>query len=132
MTIVVFALMLYFFVASDSLAFSKSRSSLRVLAQLDHDAIHDAEEWEIGIRVTATSTPPKYPGAAIVTLAGGDTSARHLVALLRSLRDVATELPIIVLLARGGLGSAACSNQTWKDENNRSRVACGGFGTIGE
>lgn len=75
--------------------------------------------------------PSKYPGAAIVTLAGGDTSGRHLLALIQSLRDVKTELPIVVLLARGGLGSAACSNQTWKAEINRSQVQCDGPGTIG-
>lgn len=73
----------------------------------------------------------KHQGNVIVTLAGGDTSARHLVALLQSLRDVKTEIPIIVLLARGGLGSAACSNQTWKQLMNRSEVRCGDYGTIG-
>ena len=94
------------------------RSSLRMLAQLGEDYAEPVK-------------PPKYPGAAIVTLAGGDTSGRHLLALIQSLRDVKTELPIVVLLARGGLGSAACSNQTWKKEMNRSQVQCDGPGTIG-
>ena len=74
----------------------------------------------------------RYAGTAIVTLSGGDTSGRNCVALVQSLRDVGTVLPIIVLLARGGLGSAACSNQTWKRENNRADVRCGSENTIGE
>lgn len=96
-----------------------SRSSLRVLAQLGDEDLPDA------------APPSKYPGTAIVTLAGGDTSGKHLLALIQSLRDVKTELPIVVLLARGGLGSAACANQTWKEEMNRTQVQCDGPGTIG-
>jgi hypothetical protein len=83
---------------------------------------------------TSTAALPantKYPGAAIVTLAGGDTSARNLVALLQSLRDVGTTLPIVILLARGGLGSAVCVDPEWKKRMNRSDVRCGSEDTIG-
>ena len=72
-----------------------------------------------------------YDGAAIVTLAGGDTSAKHAIALIQSLRDVKTVLPIIVLLARGGLGSATCHNNTWRRINNRDHIECRGPDTIG-
>ena len=81
------------------------------------------------------ASPPSnspYAGAAIVTLSGGDTSGRNCVALVQSLRDVGTVLPIVVLLARGGLGSAACQNRTWKEENNRPDVRCGSEHTIGK
>ena len=84
------------------------------------------------VLVDANYSTQRYPNTVIVTLAGGDTSARHLVALIRSLRDVNTELPIVVLLARGGLGSAVCINNTWKALMNRSNIACGGPDTIGE
>lgn len=82
-----------------------------------------------GAAVPAAKTP--YDGAAIVTLAGGDTSAKHAIALIQSLRDVKTVLPIIVLLARGGLGSATCHNNTWRRINNRDHIECRGPDTIG-
>lgn len=96
-----------------------------------------------------------YAGATFMIMAGGDTSGRNSVALVQSLRDVGTVLPIIVLLVRGGLGSAACSNQTWKvrasplgasaaasltsllaaaclqEEMNRTEIRCGSDQTIG-
>ena len=82
--------------------------------------------------VSATASPaPLYPGAAIVALAGGDASGRNMVALLQSLRDVKTTLPIIILLARGGLGSAACNDHDWKKKVGRPDVQCSGPDTIG-
>lgn len=78
----------------------------------------------------APSSNP-YEGAAIVTLAGGDTSGKHAIALIQSLRDVGTVLPIVVLLARGGLGSATCHNNTWRRINNRDHIECRGPDTIG-
>ena len=119
------------FIMPDSLIatmlLNKSRSIRHVQAQMlqisDYNGLSAPTEAD---RMTS-----KYPGSAIVTLAGGDTSARHLIALLQSLRDVKTELPVIVLLARGGLGSQACKNQTWKTLMNRSSVSCGDYGTIG-
>lgn len=96
-----------------------------------------AGRWHSGravveVEASPTQPPSKYPGAAIITLAGGDVSGRNLVALLQSLRDVNTTLPIVVLLARGGLGSAVCSDQDWKARNNRSNVRCGSADTIAE
>jgi len=35
------------------------------------------------------------------------------------------------LLARGGLGSAACQNNTWRRINNRDHIQCTGPDTIG-
>ena len=79
----------------------------------------------------AKPVDPRFAGAAYITLAGGDTSGRNCVALVQSLRDVGTVIPIVVLLVRGGLGSAACSNQTWKEQMNRTEIRCGSDQTIG-
>jgi hypothetical protein len=98
-----------------------------------HVADGAIELSELPVRKLSSSAPvSKYPGAVIMTLAGGDTSARNLVALLQSLIDVNTTLPFVVLLARGGLGSAACMNQEWKKANNRSGISCGSADTIGK
>ena len=104
------------------------------LSATDDVAAADDEHGLVSAEpTTATASPaPKYPGAAFVTLAGGDASARNLVALLQSLRDVGTTLPIIVLLARGGLGSAACQDHDWKKKVGRPDVSCLGPDTIGE
>lgn len=66
----------------------------------------DDADASAGRALALSPAPAKnpYEGAAIVTLAGGDSSARSFVALLQSIRDVGTTLPIVVLLARGGLG----------------------------
>ena len=83
----------------------------------------------------ASAPPPPVPGApptddeladtAIVTMATGDPSARDAVALIQSLRDVGTRIPrILVLLVRGGVGSADCHNLTAKTAVGRQEVAC--------
>jgi hypothetical protein len=72
-------------------------------------------------------------GTALVTLVGGDISARQALALFQSLRDVGTRIPrIIALLARMGHGSDACHSPTWKKEHNRSHIDCSGNATIAE
>jgi hypothetical protein len=70
---------------------------------------------------------------ALVTLIGGDISARSALALFQSLRDVGTRIPhIIAMLARGGHGSNACNSREWKISQNRSLVVCSGNDTIAE
>lgn len=93
--------------------------------------IRDSRVGEATQLLQQPALPGPYEGAAIVTLAGGDTSAKHAIVLIQSLRDVGTVLPIVVLLARGGLGSAACQNNTWRRINNRDHIQCTGPDTIG-
>jgi hypothetical protein len=76
-------------------------------------------------------TPDWLENTAIVTLATGDTSARDAIALMRSLRDSNTQVPtLLVLLSRGGLGSADCNNQEWRKANKREHIACSAADTI--
>lgn len=50
-----------------------------------------------------------HANTAIVTLATGDQAARLAISLVQSLRDVETKIPnVIVMLSRGGVGSADC------------------------
>lgn len=106
------------------------RFSIRAAGSLSaRDAV--PLDW-VPARSTAPSPKPRYEGAAIVTLAGGDEAARGLIALLQSLRDVGTTLPVVILLARGALGSAACRNPEWKKRVGRPDVDCRGPDTIGE
>lgn len=84
-------------------------------------------------------SPPAAPAGdeewlantAIVTLATGDASARMAVALMQCLRDVGTRVPtLMVLLSRGGVGSADCQSQEWKRANKREMVGCADSNTI--
>lgn len=62
---------------------------------------------------------------AVVTMAAGDESARLAIALVQSLRDTQTRIPhIVVMLARGGSGSADCQNGTWKRAVGREDRKC--------
>ena len=70
---------------------------------------------------------------AIVTLVGGDVAGRHALVLFQRLRDVGTRIPhVIALLARGGHGSEACHNATWKKSVGRMSIDCKGSDTIAE
>jgi hypothetical protein len=61
-----------------------------------------------------------FKDTAIVTLATGDAAARHAVVLIKTLRDTGTLIPrIVVLLSRGGMGSADCHNETLRNKRNR-------------
>ncbi len=99
--------------------------------------VADLSLADVSLKPVASPSIPEvvsvnpYDGAAFVTLAGGDASARNLVALVQSLRDVGTKLPIVILLARGGLGSAVCIDNDWKKKMGRPDVNCGGPDTIG-
>lgn len=77
--------------------------------------------------------PKNLRNSAIVTLVGGDSSARHALVLFQRLRDVGTRIPhVVALLARGGHGSDACHNATWKRSVGRASVDCGSNETIAE
>jgi hypothetical protein len=87
-------------------------------------------------RYSRNATPPvaslvnkKVP--AIITLVGGDDAARHAVAMIQSLKAVNTQLHVVVLLGRGGVGSANCQNHEWKQAHNRTGIYCGGPDTVG-
>lgn len=61
-----------------------------------------------------------YKDTAMITLATGDSAAKHAVVLLKGLRDTGTQIPhLIVLLSRGGMGSADCHNETLRNQRNR-------------
>jgi len=73
----------------------------------------------------AGAVPAYLEGTAIITLATGEESARHVVALVQSLRDTGTQVPrIVALVSRGGRGSSLCLNRTLMDERGRGHVAC--------
>jgi len=75
--------------------------------------------------------PDYLVGTAVVTLATGDESGRFAVAWAQALRDVDTRIPnVIVLLSRGGVGSAECNDAAWKRAQGRESVACSGPDTI--
>lgn len=77
--------------------------------------------------------PDYLDNTAIVTMATGDDAARLAVALVQSLRDVKTRVPhIVVLLSKGGLGSADCKDDNWKRAHGRERVPCDGNDVIAE
>jgi len=61
-----------------------------------------------------------YKDTAIITLATGDSAAKHAIVLLKTLRDTNTQIPnLVVLLSRGGMGSADCHNETLRNTRNR-------------
>jgi hypothetical protein len=75
--------------------------------------------------------PDYLINTAIVTMATGDASAKDAIALMQSLRDVGTRVPnLIVMLSRGGVGSADCNNNTWKKEMGREQISCAFYETI--
>lgn len=77
------------------------------------------------IVIDAAARPVDFSDTAIVTMAAGDESARLAIALIQSLRDVQTVVPtIVVMLARGGVGSADCVNHTWKVSVGRADNKC--------
>jgi hypothetical protein len=66
------------------------------------------------------ATRELYKDTAIITLATGDAAAKHAIVLLKTLRDSGTQIPnIVVLLSRGGMGSADCHNETLRNARNR-------------
>jgi hypothetical protein len=71
-------------------------------------------------RATVKALRESFKDTAIITLATGDAAARHAIALIKTLRDTGTLIPnIVVLLSRGGMGSADCHNETLRNARNR-------------
>lgn len=74
-------------------------------------------------------TDAQLEGTAVFTMAAGNVAARGAVALVQSLRDRGTRVPeIVVMLMRGGVGSAECDNYEWKVARGREDVCAGGGG----
>lgn len=87
--------------------------------------------WKADDVIDQGALPAYLQNTAIMTLATGDTSARHAVALIQSLRDVGTRVPrIVALLSRGGRGSEECLNSEVKKARGRPNVDCGGPDTV--
>ena len=78
-------------------------------------------------------TDEELAGTAFVTMATGDESGRHALALLQSLRDADTRIPtLFVMLVRGGGGSADCRDPHKRKERGRDEVLCEGPDTTEE
>ena len=68
---------------------------------------------------------------AFITMATGDESARHAVALVQSLRDTNTRIPTVhVMLFRGGAGSVDCNNPFLRKARGRDHINCDGTDTV--
>jgi len=89
-------------------------------------------EAAVGAPAGASTTPSALlAGTAFVTMASDDNAARIAVTLMQSLRDVGTAVPnLVVLLMRGGIGSADCKDAQWKKRNGRTGIRCGSLQTI--
>lgn len=69
-----------------------------------------------GWNETEESLAKPFEGTALITLATGDSAAKHALVLIQTLRDSGTKIPVIeVLLSKGGLGSEDCNNATLRD-----------------
>jgi len=76
-------------------------------------------------------TTPHIPAAldlsqsAFVSMASGDEAGMMALVLMQSLRDVGTAVPnLVLMLMRGGKGSANCLDPAWKSARNRTDVRC--------
>ena len=92
---------------------------------VEHSAAAERNLATKPVDYPASYTPEWLQGTAAVTLAAGDDAGRLAVALVQSLRESKTQIPnIVVMLARGGRGSADCQNETWKRAHGREKVRC--------
>ena len=79
--------------------------------------------------------PPFAPGErAFVSMAAGNEAAKLAVVMVQSLRDVATQdgIEIVMLLVRGGVGSPECHDDEWKKAQGRQGIACSSNEAIAE
>ena len=84
-------------------------------------------------RAAPGATPDYLVDTAVVTMASGDTAGKMAVAWLQSLRDSGTQIPnVLVMLSRGGVGSADCQDSAWKSARKRSDISCQSPDTIAE
>ena len=75
----------------------------------------------------AALLPPPF----LLAQASGDENGLLALALVQSLRDVGTTVPtILIMLMRGGVGSADCVNPEWKAARGRTEVRCHSGDTI--
>jgi hypothetical protein len=75
--------------------------------------------------------PPFCPPPSLLAQASGDENGLLALALVQSLRDVGTTVPtILIMLMRGGVGSADCVNPEWKAARGRTEVRCHSGDTI--
>ena len=75
-------------------------------------------------------TDAELYNTAFITMATGDESARHAVALIQSLRDTNTRIPTVhVMLFRGGAGSVDCNNPFLRKARNRDHIQCDSMDT---
>jgi hypothetical protein len=85
-----------------------------------HGSSERAKKATTHISARKADATGEFDGTAIITLATGDSAARHAVVLLKSLRDTGTRIPhLVVLLSRGGMGSEDCHNETLRNTRNR-------------
>lgn len=78
-------------------------------------------------------TDAELADTALVTMATGDESGRHAVALIQSLRDSGTRIPnILVMLFRGSPGSADCQDPVKRKKRQRDHISCEGPDTTAE
>lgn len=79
-----------------------------------------------GSAAVADADLPEYlRGTAFVSMAAGDVAGRQAIALFSSLRTVQTRIPrMLLLLPRGGLGSADCQSADWKTARGRQSIPC--------
>jgi hypothetical protein len=72
-------------------------------------------------------TDEQLEGTAFVTMATGDDSARHALALVQSMRDVGTHIPFChIMIFRGGSGSTDCRDDTSRRARGRGNIMCDG------
>lgn len=98
-----------------------------------------------GSRHAAPSSEPLPPGrwslredpvlnltnTAFISMASSDESGKLALAMFQSLRDVGTQVPhLVLMLARGGVGSADCQSTEWRKANGRENIRCSGPDTI--
>jgi hypothetical protein len=85
------------------------------------------------VQNTHVPTDEELEDTAFVTMATGDESGRHAVALIQSLRDSNSRIPnVLVLLVRGGGGSSDCKDPAKRKEKGRDNVLCDGLDTFAD
>lgn len=113
---------------------SSGQSSTSVESSTSHDAANNIGKrrfWPI--QNSHVPTDEELEDTAFVTMATGDESGRHAVALIQSLRDSNSRIPnVLVLLVRGGGGSSDCKDPIKRKERGRDNVFCDGFDTVAE
>jgi hypothetical protein len=78
-----------------------------------------AQTSSTSLEIRDSGLPDYLKGTAIFTMAAGDNAGRGVITLIKTLRDVKTQVPeIVVMMPRGSRGSDDCQNWTWRAEHN--------------